>query len=145
MTFSFTQVRIYRKWIIYCQVAYWYCNDIHCLLVGALLQTTEAELTAVKEDLVNLSNSKSEDINKDYDPEVTNKMVKKILNKIFKQMKEKFSDDNDSNKSYSGQNVVDVLAQEFPDVAQLLNSSTWDETLTKKVLTLKSDYISSLK
>ena len=90
----------------------------------ALLQTTEAELTAVKEDLVNLSNSKSEEINKDYDPEATNKMVKKILNKIFKQMKGKFSDDIDSNKSYSGQDVVDVLAQEFRDVAQLLNSST---------------------
>ena len=67
----------------------------------ALLQTTEAELTAVKEDLVNLSNSKSEEISKDFDPEVTNKMVKKILNKIFKQMKGKFSDDIDSNKSYS--------------------------------------------
>ena len=90
----------------------------------ALLQTTEAELTAVKEDLVNLSNSKSEEINKDYDPEATNKMVKKILNKIFKQMKGKFSDDNDSNKSFSGQDVVNVLAQEFRDVAQLLNSST---------------------
>ena len=90
----------------------------------ALLQTTEAELTAVKEDLVNLSNSKSEEISKDFDPEVTNKMVKKILNKIFKQMKGKFSDDNDSNKSFSGQDVVDVLAQEFRDVALLLNSST---------------------
>lgn len=93
------------------------------IILEALLQTTEAELRAVKEDLVNLSNSKSEEINKDYDPEATDKMVKKILNKIFKQMKGKFSDDNDSNKSYSGQDVVDVLAQEFRDAAQLLNSS----------------------
>ena len=89
-----------------------------------LLQTTEGELAAVKEDLVNLSNSKSEEANKDFDPEATNKMVKKVLNKIFKQMKGKFSDDGESNKSYSGQDVVDALAQQFRDVAQLLNSSS---------------------
>ena len=89
-----------------------------------LLQTTEGELAAVKEDLVNLSNSKSEEANKDFDPEATNKMVKKVLNKIFKQMKGKFSDDDESNKSYSGQDVVDALAQQFRDVAQLLNSSS---------------------
>ena len=90
----------------------------------ALLQTTEAELSAVKEDLVNLSNSKSEEASKEFDPEATNKMVKKVLNKIFKQMKGKFAENDDSNKSYSGQDVVDVLAQQFRDVAKLLSSST---------------------
>ena len=89
-----------------------------------LLQTTEAELSAVKEDLVNLSNSRSEEANKEFDPEATNKMVKKVLNKIFKQIKARFSDIDDSNKSYSGQDVVDVLAHQFRDVAQLLDSST---------------------
>ena len=89
-----------------------------------LLQTTEGELAAVKEDLVNLSNSKSEEANKDFDPEATNKMVKKVLNKIFKQMKGKFSGDDESNKSYLGHEIVDALAQQFRDVAQLLTPST---------------------
>lgn len=94
------------------------------LRLETLLQTTEGELAAVKEDLVNLSNSKSEEVSKEFDPEATNKMVKRVLNKIFKQMKGKFSDDEESNKSYSGQDIVDALAQQFRDVAQLLNSSS---------------------
>ena len=47
------------------------------LRLETLLQTTEGELAAVKEDLVNLSNSKSEEVIKEFDPEATNKMVKK--------------------------------------------------------------------
>lgn len=93
----------------------------------ALLQTTEAELSAVKEDLVNLSNSKSDDVSKVFDPEATNKMVKKVLNKIFKQMKGNLANDDDSNKSYSSKDIIDVLAQQFRDVAQLLDSSS-DQT-----------------
>ena len=90
-----------------------------------LLRSTEAELAAVKEDLVNLSNSKQDVTDIGYDPLATQKMLKKMLNKIFKQIKTTFSKNNSdpsSNKSYSGEDVVDILAQQFRDVAQFLNS-----------------------
>ena len=86
-----------------------------------------AELSAVKEDLVNLSNSKQDMANNEHDAVATQNMVKKVLNKIFKQIKTTFSENNSdpsSNKSYSGQDVVDILAQQFRDAAQFLNSSS---------------------
>ena len=86
--------------------------DSKFMRLETLLRSTEAELSAVKEDLVNLSNSKQDMTNNDYDPLATQKMVKKILNKIFKQIKTTFSEDNSdpaSNKSYSGQDVVDKI------------------------------------
>ena len=100
-----------------------------------LLHSTEAELSAVKADLVNLRRSK-EDIatsvnNNENNAVGTNRMLRKMLNKIFKQLKTTFTKPTgdvdseqplDETRAYSGQEVVDILAQHFRDVAQYVNA-----------------------
>ena len=88
-----------------------------------LLHSTEAELSAVKEDLVNLRDSKTDTARSDYNMVDTNKMVKKILNKLFKRMKNALSEDNGADKSFSCSEVEEFIGQQFRDVATFLEPS----------------------
>ena len=98
-----------------------------------LLHSTQAELSAVKTDLVNLERSKADIIpsvnDNEYNVIKRNQMLKKMLSKIFKQIKATFTENTEQNlktnteKTYSGHEVVNILTQHFRDVAQHLNST----------------------
>ena len=98
-----------------------------------LLHSTQAELSVVKTDLVNLERSKADIIpsvnDSEYNVIKRNQMLKKMLSKIFKQIKATFTENTEQNlktnteKTYSGLEVVDILTQHFRDVAQHLNSA----------------------
>ena len=105
-----------------------------------LLHSTEAELSAVKEDLFKLTTAKTNIMAPTNDREdqimETNKILKKVLGKIFKQLKATFrtaedaeikdEDENSasnttSGKTFSGDEVVELLAQHFREAIEYLN------------------------